>query len=61
MNRPLAARPDLSPRLLRARVSCLRAQAWCDAIGRDPAAVAWAEVMDAFYAWVSEVPPARLH
>jgi len=50
----LAARPELSPRLLRARVTCLQAQAH-----KDPAALAWRDVIDAFFACVSEVPPAR--
>lgn len=64
MTRPTyqtAARPDLSPRLLRARVACLQAQAHVDALSGDPAALAWVEVMDAFFACVSEVPkpPAR--
>lgn len=54
-------RADLSPTMRRARVGCLRAQAHLDALTGDPAARAWAEVMDALYAWVSEVPTPPIH
>lgn len=49
-----------SPLMLQARVSCLRAQASLDALSKRPADVAWFEVMDALWTWVSEVPaPAK--
>lgn len=56
MTLPVPVRPELSPRILRARVGCQRAQAWCDALSGDPADIAWARVMDALYVLVSEVP-----
>lgn len=46
----------LSPRMFRARVAIERAQAHLDALSGRPADRAWAEVMDTFYAWVTEVP-----
>lgn len=56
----LHVRDELSPRMLRARAACLQAQAHLDALSGDPADRAWAEVMDAFFTWVSEVPaPAK--
>lgn len=51
------ATPRLSPQMFRARIACLVAQAHLDALSKDPADRAWAQVMDAFYAWVCEVPP----
>lgn len=45
-----------SPLMLQARVSCLRAQASLDALSKQPADIAWFNVMDALWAWVSEVP-----
>lgn len=54
-----APRIQFSPRLFRARIAVLTAQAHLDALTGDPAARAWAEVMDAFLAWVSEVPARR--
>lgn len=43
----------LSPKLRRARVAVLQAQAHFDALSKDPAAVAWAAVMDALWVLVS--------
>lgn len=51
----------LSPRMFLARIACKSAQAHLDAaMSQDPADKAWAEVWDAFYAWVKaepETPP----
>lgn len=47
----------LSPAMFRARVSLQTAQAHLDAIRGDAAAKAWAEVWDAFHAWVVAAPP----
>lgn len=44
---------SLSPRLRIARVAALQAAARFDALTKEPAAVAWAAVMDALYALVS--------
>lgn len=43
-----------SPRMLRARVACLQAQAACDALSKRPEHLAWKEVMDALWAVVLE-------
>ena len=40
---------DLSPPMLRARVSCERAQAHLDALDGTPASRAWADLMDTFW------------
>lgn len=48
---------QLSPRLLKARVACRQAQAHFDALDGDPVNLAWAEVMDALWALVSEESP----
>lgn len=45
-----------SPLMLQTRIACSRAQASLDALSKRPAAVAWYEVMDALWQWVSEVP-----
>lgn len=45
-----------SAAMLRARISCMSAQAHLDALSGDPAAKAWAAVVDALWGWVSEVP-----
>jgi len=46
----------LSPRLFLASVGYRSAQAHLDALSGDPASKAWAEVMDALYAWVRNEP-----
>lgn len=52
----------LSPRMFRARVACLVAQAHCDAATTlTPADRAWAAVLDAFYAWVVAEPQETPH
>lgn len=43
-------------RLFQARIAYKTAQAHLDAMDGDPAKRAWAEVMEAFYRWVSEEP-----
>lgn len=40
---------DISPPILRARVSCERAQAHLDALDGAPASRAWADLMDTFW------------
>ena len=47
---------QMEHRLFQARIAYKNAQARLDAMDGDPAKRAWAEVMDAFYRWVSEEP-----
>jgi hypothetical protein len=45
-----------TPLMLQTSVACSRAQARLDALSKRPADIAWFEVMDALWVWVSEVP-----
>jgi hypothetical protein len=48
---------NLTPALFRSRVALRRARAWLDATSGTPAAIAWAQVMDALYICAcAEVP-----